>query len=43
MKKKYSVPVEDQKAWDDFASKIGDVFPKDDDTFKKILIIKLKN
>ena len=42
MKKKYSVPVEDQKAWDDFASKIGDIFPKDDDASKKNINNKVK-
>ena len=42
VKKKYSVPVEDQKAWDDFASKIGDIFPKDDDAFKKNINNKVK-
>ena len=42
VKKKYSVPVEDQKAWDDFASKIGDIFPKDDDTYKKNINNKVK-
>ena len=42
VKKKYSVPIEDQKAWDDFASKIGDIFPKDDDAFKKNINNKVK-
>ena len=42
VKKKYSVPIEDQKAWDDFASKIGDIFPKDDDASKKNINNKVK-
>ena len=42
VKKKYSVPVEEQKAWDDFANKIGDIFPKDDDVSKKNINNKVK-
>ena len=35
MKKKYSVPPKDKKAWIDFTNKIGDVFPKDNEVFNK--------
>ena len=35
MKKKYSVSIKDQKTWDDFTNKIGDIFPKDSDISKK--------